>query len=161
MNIFEDIKYKIEYQIRRIREYFFVRKCKRKYDDYKDNEFNCGSLEFIWGIKSVDDLTKGNNAHLYSMNDIDIIYDRDTKLYSLGVETAYIFKDINAECRYLKELLDLFSKFMDDNGHNKNYYINLFMKDVSTSTSAEIIEELYANFKIYVNGHCATYQKSE
>lgn len=95
------------------------------------------------------------------MNDIDITYDRDTKLYYLGVETAYIFKDINAECKYLKQLLKSFSRFMDDNEYDKNYYINLYMRDVSTSTSATSIEGLYANFKIYVEGYCAVYEKSK
>ena len=129
------------------------------YSDYIDDEYNEGSLKFIWGAKSWDDLSS-NNANLHTMNDIDIVYDRDTKKYLLGIETAYMFDENRKEneCRYLKQLLNTFTRFMDDNNYSKDYDICLFMKDTSTSTTADSIEELYANYKIYVDGYCNFYE---
>jgi len=93
------------------------------------------------------------------MNDIDITYDRETKKYSLGIETAYMFKEPRKknECKYLKQILDAFTKFMDDNNYSKDYDVCLFMSNPSTDTSAESIEELYMNFKIFVKGYCKVY----
>jgi len=87
------------------------------------------------------------------MNDIDIIYDRDTKLYMLSIETIYMFEGNKEEeeCKYLKYLLDKFSKFMDDSNYSKNYKIYLAMYDCF---SAKTIEELYFKFKIFVEGYC-------
>ena len=43
---------------------------------------------------------------------------------------------------------------MDDNGLQKDKPYNLFMSDLCTSMTAETIEELYTNFKIFVDGFC-------
>lgn len=126
---------------------------KRKYPDYEDNEYNCGALKHIWGVTSWGNLL-GIDAHLYSMNDIDITYDRDEKKYCLGIETAYLFDDNKAECNYLRKLLEEFSVYMDSNGLNKDIKLSLFMGNPRTSTSAKSIEELYVNFKIFVEGYC-------
>ena len=152
------IKLKIYCQYYNIKNYLQVRKYKRLYPDYIDDEYNNGSLKFIWGIISWDDLT-GKDANLHTMNDIDIIYDRDTKLYMLGIETAWIF-DGNAEeikkgeCRYLRQLLNAFAKFMDDNGYLKDYGTCLFMRRPQLEDSAESIGELYFNFRVFVEGYC-------
>ena len=69
----ENIKLEIYCKTYNIKNYLQVRKYKRLYPDYVDDEYNCGSLKFIWGIKSWDDLT-GKDASLFTMNDIDIIY---------------------------------------------------------------------------------------
>ncbi|HHX69724.1 MAG TPA: hypothetical protein GX708_16970 [Gallicola sp.] len=92
------------------------------------------------------------------MNDIDITYDRETKRYMLGIETAYLFKNKQSECKYLKDLLNVFTKYMDDNSLSKDYDYFLFMSNPSLTTSAETIEELYINFKIFVEGYCKTYE---
>jgi len=154
----ENIKLEIYCKTYSIKNYLQVRKYKKLYPDYVDDEYNCGSLKFIWGIKSWDDLT-GKDASLHTMNDIDIIYDRDTKLYMLGIETAWIF-DGNAEeikkgeCRYLRQLLDAFAKFMDDNEYLKDYGTYLYMRRPYLNDSAESIGELYFNFKVFVKGYC-------
>ena len=105
-----------------IRNYLKVRKYKKLYPDYVDDEYNCGNLKFIWGVTSWDDLT-GKDAFLHTMNDIDIIYDRDTKLYNLSIETIYMFEGNKEEeeYKYLRYLLDKFSKYMDDNNLSKDY----------------------------------------
>ena len=153
------VRFLLEDKIYNIKHYLEVKKCERLYSDYEDNEYNIGSLKHIWGIESWDDLT-GKVACLYTMNDIDITYDRKSKLYMLGIETAYMFKENRKEeeCRYLRQLSDAFTKYMDDNGYLKDYDICLFMTSPPTIlTSAESIEELYINFKIFVEGYCKVY----
>lgn len=154
-NFLLDIELDIEIQIDRIKKYFAVKKYKKLYPNYEENQYNCGSIKHIWGITSWDDLS-GKNASLYSMNDIDITFDRDTKEYMLGIETAYIFNGNvkEGECKYLRQLLDAFTKYMDDNNFSKDNCIGLFFNSPSISTRAESIEELYSNFRIFVEGYC-------
>lgn len=158
MNIFKELKWKLEYKIGDIRSYFYNKKCKKLYPDWEDNEYNCGSSKHIWGVKSWDDLS-GADCNFYTMNDIDITYDRETKRYMLGIETAYMFNEPRKEneCKYLKRLLDAFTKFMDDNNYSKNYDVCLFMSSSVIDDEAESIEELYINFKIFVEGYCKVY----
>lgn len=110
-------------------------------------------IKFIWGVKSLYDLSDAD-ACFYTMNDIDLTYDKKKKMYMLGVETAYMFKTHEAECDYLIGCLNAFTKYMDDNGLKKNKPYDLFMRDTYTSMTAETIEELYVGFKIFVDGFC-------
>lgn len=127
----------------------------KQYSDYEVNNHNLGSMKFIWGITSWDNLS-GTDANLYTMNDIDIIYDRDTKKYGLSVETIYMFEGDRKqeECKYLVRLLGAFTKFMDDNGYDKNYDLCLCCVEPVINNKAYSIEELYINFKIFVEGYC-------
>lgn len=127
------------------------------YPDYVDDENNYGSLKHIWGVKSCGDWS-GKDCCLYTMNDIDITYDRDEKVYLLGVETAYMFEDKEGECKYLQRLLNAFSEYMDDNNYSKNEEFVLFFSNPELQDKAESIEELYTNFKIFVEGFCKVYQ---
>ena len=125
----------------------------RMSNKYGDFSLETDDIKFIWGVKSLDDLS-GANACLYTMNDIEIIYDKKKKEYILGVETAYVFSTRVDECDYLRNCLKAFTKYMDDNGLKKNKPYDLFLNDTCTSTTAETIEELYVNFKIFVDGFC-------
>lgn len=129
-----------------------------KYLKEMDEKYGNSSLEnddikFIWGVKSWDDLT-GKDACFYTMNDIDITYDKKKKVYMLGIETAYGFKNYADECKYLQDCLKAFTKYMDDNGLEKNEPFRLFFSNTCTSITAKSIEELYTNFKIFVDGFC-------
>lgn len=129
-----------------------------KYNEKMDKKYGNCTLEtddykFIWGVKSWDDLS-GADACFYTMNDVDITYDKKKKEYMLGIETAYMFKSYSAECDYLRDCLKAFTKYMDDNGLKKNEPYILFMHDPCTSMTAKTIEELYVNFKIFVDGFC-------
>lgn len=157
MNILRKLIWEIEWKIADIVRYFEIKKCTRLYPDFEDNEYNCGSLKHIWGVTSWDDLS-GKDACIYTMNDIDITYDRKTKKYMLGIETAYMFKDKSAECNYLRGLLDAFTKFMDDNNYLKNKEFFLFFNNPILQTTADSIEELYTNFRIFVEGYCKVYK---
>ena len=120
---------------------------------YGDSSLENDEIKFVWGMKSYDDLS-GSEANLYTMNDIDIVYDKENKKYMLGIETAYIFEDHEAECNYLKACLKAFTKYMDDNSIKTDIPFTLFMNDTCISMQSESIEDLYTNFKIFVNGFC-------
>lgn len=122
-------------------------------EKYEDCSLETNDIKFIWGIRSWDDLS-GSDANLYTMNDIDITYDKKKKEYMLGIETAYMFKTHAAKCEYLRDCLKAFTKYMDDNGLNKNEPFRLFMSNPCTNMVADTIEELYTNFKIFVDGFC-------
>ena len=68
-------------------------------------------------------------------------------------ETAFWFEDKNGECKYLLRLLDSFTKYMDDNGLDKNKPYEFWMSNLTTSMSADTIEDLYTNFNIFVRGY--------
>lgn len=142
----DDIKSEISYR----KENKYLEEMDKKYgncaletDDYK----------FIWGVKSWDDLS-GHDVSMYTMNDIDITYDKKNMVYILGIETAYIFETYEGECEYLKDCLNAFTKYMDDNGLSKNEPYMLWMSNPCTSMTTKTIEELYTNFKIFVDGFC-------
>ena len=46
---------------------------------------------------------------------------------------------------------------MDDNNYSKNYDVCLYTFGSSTKNSAESIEKLYFNFKVFVEGYCKVY----
>ena len=127
--------------------------CNEMDEKYGDYALETDDFKFIWGIKGFDCLTD-SDACMHTMNDIDIIYDKKKKEYILGVETAYTFKTHDAECNYLQDCLMAFTKYMDDNGLKKNEPYMLFMSNPCTNMTAKTIEELYTNFKIFVDGFC-------
>lgn len=141
-------------EFRTIRAWKKEEKYNKEMDEkYGDYSLETDDIKFIWGVKSWDDLS-GADACLYTMNDIDLTYDKKNKEYMLGIETAYIFKNHADECEYLRNCLKAFTKYMDDNGLNKNEPYKLFMSNPCTSMEAETIEDLYVNFKIFVDGFC-------
>ena len=121
-------------------------------EKYGDCTLETDDIKFMWGVKSFDDLSS-SNACLYTMNDIDLTYDKQKREYMLGIETAYMFDSYDDECKYLSDCLKAFTKYMDDNGLNKNEPFRLFMNNPCTNMVANSIEELYTNFKIFVNGY--------
>lgn len=126
---------------------------KKMDEKYGDHTLETDDYKFIWGVKSWDDLT-GADACMYTMNDINLIYDKEIKKYTLGIETAYLFDSYADECKYLQDCLRAFTKYMDDNELNKHVVYKLFLSNPCTSMEAETIEELYTNFKIFVDGFC-------
>lgn len=136
-------------------------KKEEKYKTAMDKKYgNCyletDDFKFIWGLKSWDDLSS-SDANMFTMNDIDIIYDKQKKKYILGFETAFNFKNYEAGYEYLKGCLKAFTQYMDNNGLNKNkpYHYCLSMSNSGVDMiTADTIEDLYTNFRILVNGFC-------
>lgn len=134
-------------------------KKEEKYNTAMNKKYgNCfletDDFKFIWGLKSWYDLSS-SDVNMFTMNDIDIIYDKQKKKYILGIETAFNFKNYEADCEYLKGCLKAFTKYMDNNGLNKNKPYCLFMSNLGADmVTASTIEDLYTNFRILVNGFC-------
>ena len=129
----------------------------KEYEEYYINENETQDMLYVWGIKSWDDLTPGTQANMYTMNDLSLIYDKDTNKYSLSVETIYMFKE-NGQYGYMKSLLDEFTKWMEENNYNTSIEFNLhrvFTDGISINTTYNSIEEAYAAFKMMVNGFCS------
>ncbi|PIH59089.1 hypothetical protein [Paenibacillus sp. LK1] len=136
-----------------------VFRCKMKYPDYADNEYNQGRLKHIWGVKSSID-NRFKEANMYTLNDIEVIYDRKNKLYFLHMQTQHC-ESSNEERGYLQSLLLSFEDYMDDNGFNTNYQKRFLYSLPNVNSYAESIEELYINFKMYVKGYCSVYEGDE
>ena len=129
------------------------------YNDYNEDFTENSSMKFIWGLKSYDDLSSCD-ANLLTMNDFDLIYLKDEKKYILGIETAYKFKDKQSEKEYLQELLNKFTKWMQDNGFNTDSSLNsygdmfeVFTDGININSHFDTIEDAYRIFKLLVNGY--------
>lgn len=112
------------------------------------------SIKLIFGVKSYDDLCECD-VNLYTMNDLDVIYDKQTKKYSISIEAIYQFDSIEGQVKYLNGLLEKFTKYMTDNNFDKNYKISfydIFYGGININCIANSIEECYARFKFIVEG---------
>ena len=126
-----------------------IKRCKKQYPDWKDDEYNCGPLKYVWGIQS-----NGQDAtNFYQLNDLDIYYNRDTNKYMLGVETLYIFDSNKDKALYLKRMEEKFSSYIDAELDNKYDPFNLYMYNDGNLFQADSMTELYYKFKIFVNGY--------
>lgn len=136
-------------------EEFNERQLKKKYPNWNPNDW-IGDLEFIWGVKSYDCLARCD-ANIHTMNDIEIDYDHSENKYLLSIETAYIFQDKIAECTYLRGLLKCFEEYMDNNDIEKDCPDGLFIRNIGIDFEADSIQQLYWDFKLYVNGFCSLF----
>lgn len=127
---------------------YFAWQTKKDTKKYED------TYEFIYGIKSYDDFSLGNEANLYTMNDLDIVYNKKTKKYIIGIETIYSFSNgRKGEQEYIKDLLNKFTEWMQSKGYDTNTYIPIYSAfNKNINSEFDSIEELYAYFKMLVNG---------
>ena len=112
------------------------------------------SIKLIFGVKSYDDLCECD-VNLYTMNNLEVIYDKQTKKYSISIDAIYQFNSIEGQVRYLNGLLEKFTKYMTDNNFDKNYKISfydIFYGNININCIANSIEECYARFKFIVEG---------
>lgn len=131
-------------------------KFKNSYSNNIGEENDYDDLEFVWGIKSWDDITS-TEANLYTMNDLDIVYDRKRNEYMLGIETIYLFADgNNGEIKYLEYLLGKFTEFMRENNYiSPDEKFCLRCIESVEPWRANTISELYIRFKVFVQGYKA------
>lgn len=153
-----DLVIRFIYELRELRGKIYEYFMKKKYPDYCWDEYNCGLIKFIWGVMSNDDLTAYKEPNLHTMNDIDITYNRKTQMYTLSIETAYVFESKKNEIDYLNCLLDVFTKYMIQHNFCQHEAYNLWMINPNLNFSAASIPELYTQFKIFVEGYKAVYQ---
>lgn len=97
----------------------------------------------------------GIYASDYEMDYEDLIYLKDKKKYILGVETIYMFKNKNGDKVYMKQLLDIFTKWMIENKHEiKSPCLReVFTDGWNINTKFNTIEDVYAMFKLLVEGY--------
>ena len=130
------------------------------YKDFNEDYTENNDMKFIFGVMSWDDLSSATEPNLLTMNDFDLIYLKDEKKYILGIETAYKFKDKQSEKEYLQELLNKFTKWMQDNGFNTDSSLNsygdmfeVFTDGININSHFDTIEDAYRTFKLLVNGY--------
>ena len=122
---------------------------------YRDDESN---MEHIWGVKSYDDLTSGNESSLWTMNDFDITYFKDEDCYVLGVETVYQFDSEADKRNYINGILMAFTKWMKSNGYSTDYrpdMCDIFTNGININSHFGSIEEAYGVFKALVQMYVA------
>lgn len=108
------------------------------------------SIKLIFGVSSCE-----CDVNLYTINDLEVIYDKQTKKYSISIEAIYQFDSIERQVKYLNGLLEKFTKYMTDNNFDKNYKISfydIFYGNININCIANSIEECYARFKFIVEG---------
>ena len=150
--------WKFKFWLSDIHAKLYDRKMMKKYPDYKADEYNCGELKFVRAVKSWDDLS-GKDANIYTMNDIEIDYDRKSKEYILSFETVYQFKDGKAgEVKYFEELLDAFTKFMTDNNYKMDESFFFWTTQSDDLWRADSIPLLYTKFRLFVEGYKSLYK---
>ena len=113
------------------------------------------SFDFVWGIKSGDDLHENDvAAGLYTLNDIDIIYDYEEGAHILSIETIYQFENgHDGEKEYLERLFKEFELWMIKNNHIIRERINLPHKVAFNDFNyikGNSLWELYAKFKLLI-----------
>lgn len=130
---------------------------KKKYPKWVNDNYNFEDIKFIWGIKSSDDIS-GSEANIWTMNDIEIDYDKSNKKYLLSFETIYHFDNgKRGEIKYLKRLLNAFTKYMIDNNYDIDEPLLFQLIQSGDFWTADSIPELYSKFKIFVNGYERAY----
>ena len=124
----------------------------------EQNPYRMDDTVFIWGIKSSDDLS-GSPACMYTMNDIDLTYNEQHGYYELGIETIYHFSTHEAEFRYYANLLNKFTEWMNENGHETTGSALYYHPFDGNHAVFDTIPQAYAWFKLmvehYLNDHGA------
>lgn len=124
---------------------------------------NTSNLVLIWGVLSVEERLF-ENPNLFSLNDIELLYDNRENKYWFEVKTVYMYDNPSAQYVYLKGLLDEFTKWMNENDCDTTLELPLwrvFAKGIDINTRFDSIEEAYAAFKMMVNGFCALQKEND
>lgn len=129
---------------------------KKKYPDWEDNEYNRGVLKFVWGIRS-DVHKTDTEASFYTYNNIAIYFDRKAKKYILDVSPSPYHSENWFDVKYLVELLEHFTVFMNSNQYNTNNRFDDFQLEPEVLTEADSVSQLYTMFRIFVEGYKAVY----
>ena len=114
--------------------------------------------DFVFGIVAQDNMSGSTEANLYTLNDLELVYNKKDNTYHLSIETIYQFSQgKKGEISYLKRLLKQFEDWMKLNNYNINYDIKLyeiFTKGKNITSDFVSVEEAFSYFKILVNGYC-------
>lgn len=139
----------------KIREWQYRRKYKKLYPDWEDNEYNISEFKFVWGLRSGDDLSSFITVNFYTMNDLDLYYDRKREVYILDIERAYVFNSVEAEIKYLRRLRESLKEYLLSQGVELNFKPRLWAVYIGEKKSfceADTLEELYWQFDTFIKG---------
>lgn len=123
-----------------------------------------GRSVFLWGVKSGDELLT-TPANLYTMNDIDLTYDKEALGFTICVETIYCFDTVYGEiihyANLLAELRDWlvenkiievpFSTVIDDGVLEHEDGIKYFPSSLHGKTIPEVAMKFQKAVKTYIN----------
>lgn len=126
-------------------EYNLAKSLEDMYKSYSDE------WEFVWGVVSGDSVN--NTPSLYSLNDLDITFNKIEKKYYLSVETIYMFDNERAESLYIQDLYEQFTQYMYDRNLSVNKKLSLDDIFSGMELVADDLETLYAQFKFLVKGY--------
>ena len=167
-NILHGVVFKLPI-IKQIYDYLSVKQFDKQmkieeeiFNQYGDCENE--SIKLIFATLSGDEMVRRYGATLYTMNDLDVIYDKQSKTYGASVEAIYQWDDKSGIVRYLQSLLNQFTKYMTDNNLDTSYKISfydIFYGKIAMVCEADTIEELYAKFKFMVDGYCIMWEDKE
>lgn len=137
-----------------------VRRMKKKYPDYEDDEYNNGCVKFLFGVRSdFENPLDDKPASFETINDIQLTYDRDTKLYSLELFISqYQDTDRDKQVELLNNCLKQLKNWMLENGYTTTTSIYLWLEEVifganyGGNMKYKRIQDLYEDFMIYVYG---------
>lgn len=130
-----------------------LKKNEYKLDESLEDAYTNNDLEFVWGILSGGALD--DKASLYSLNDLDVTYNKIEKKYYLSIETIYKFKDDRAKSLYIQDLYEQFTQYMYDCNLSVNKELSLadVLTDGTVLLETDDMETLYAQFKFLVKGY--------
>ena len=121
------------------------------------NESCENDYEFLWGVRSQDCLMAQSHAGPNTMNDLEVFRCKETGQYGLWIEAIYSFTEGKVgEHRYLLYLLEQFTEWMLQNNRcvrSPAWFYNVFLMGSSINSKFDTLEELYANFRMLVNGY--------
>jgi len=135
------------------------------------SEWENEKFRFIWGVTSYDELTS-DHANLYTMNDIDVIFDKEKKEYFLGIEEIYTFNPPSEVINYLERLLKSFHDWMLNKYSEKElnniqdcsiwegYYPSSVIENIIPLTAKNLLD-LYYKFFFFVKSYNAIWNVKE
>ena len=89
----------------------------KHYEQEKYNPYVSNNWIFVWGVKSQKDFTN-NSVNIFTMNDIDIIYNIKTQRYIIEIDEAYAFDTLKDKQIYFTKLFVLFEKWYESMGYD-------------------------------------------
>lgn len=127
--------------------------------DLNSTEDEC--FKFIFGILSGDCIST-DKPSLYSMNDLEILLDKETNEYILGLEEIYQFNSIVDKINYYESLEKPFREYLISVGEKEEnlthpeccnsfskYYCTEVLKDISSLKSTSLLD-LYWKYVLWL-----------
>lgn len=135
-----------------------------------DEKYESDFWKFIWGIRDINNEQK-LFPNLDTFNDVAILYNKRIYKYELHVNTNNVFNldvvDGYKSAKILIKIIRLFESFISSAGIKNNYEDFLFrnleqdtdrpMLSEFMSFEGGTINDLYIQFKIFVNGFWSIY----